>query len=125
MSCFGRARNCSPSKKSAGSCRCACSLGVRKVRLTGGEPLVRTELPRLVNMLSELAELDDLALTTNGILLAEQAADLRSAGLRRLNVSLDTLREERFRQLTRRSGVQRRIGRYPSAPSAWGLTMSA
>ena len=87
--------------------RVACSLGVRNVRLTGGEPLVRTDLPRLVHMLADLPDLEDLALTTNGILLTDLAADLRAAGLRRLNISLDTLREDRFQQLTRRSGVQR------------------
>ena len=77
-------------------------LGVDKVRLTGGEPLLRKELYRLVTMLAENARLKDLALTTNGVLLAEQAAPLRGAGLGRVTVSLDTLRPERFKTLTRR-----------------------
>jgi cyclic pyranopterin phosphate synthase len=77
-------------------------LGVDKVRLTGGEPLLRKELYRLVTMLAGNARLKDLALTTNGVLLAEQAAPLRGAGLGRVTVSLDTLRPERFKTLTRR-----------------------
>ena len=77
-------------------------LGVEKVRLTGGEPLLRKELYRLVTMLAGNARLKDLALTTNGVLLAEQAAPLRGAGLGRVTVSLDTLRPERFKTLTRR-----------------------
>ena len=77
-------------------------LGVDKVRLTGGEPLLRKDLPRLVAMLAARRRLTDLALTTNGILLAEQAPALRAAGLGRVTVSLDTLRPERFRALTRR-----------------------
>jgi GTP 3',8-cyclase len=77
-------------------------LGVDKVRLTGGEPLLRRDLDHLVQMLADNPRLRDLALTTNGVLLAEQAAALRSAGLHRVTVSLDTLREGRFRLLTRR-----------------------
>ncbi|MEX0641599.1 MAG: GTP 3',8-cyclase MoaA [Pirellulales bacterium] len=82
-------------------------MGVRRLRLTGGEPLVRSELPRLVKMLSDLPGIDDLALTTNGILLEEQAAELRSAGLERLNISLDTLSEETFQKISRREGLDR------------------
>lgn len=77
-------------------------LGVDKVRLTGGEPLTRKELPKLVAMLAAKPALADLALTTNGILLAEQAAALGAAGLRRLTVSLDTLDPVRFRELSKR-----------------------
>ena len=83
-------------------------LGVDKVRLTGGEPLLRRDLDRLVRLLADNRgdragpRLRDLALTTNGVLLAEQAAALRAAGLHRVTVSLDTLREDRFRLLTRR-----------------------
>ncbi len=80
------------------------SLGVTKVRLTGGEPLVRRDLAELVQLLSRKPGLADLALTTNGLLLAEQAAALRRAGLHRLTVSLDTLEPARFERLTRRSG---------------------
>jgi len=77
-------------------------LGADKVRLTGGEPLLRKDLHRLVGMLSSNVRIRDLALTTNGILLPEQSAALRAAGLHRVTVSLDTLRPERFRALTRR-----------------------
>lgn len=82
------------------------SLGVDKVRLTGGEPLLRRDLDTLVALLASKAGLSDLALTTNGLLLAEQARPLREAGLRRVTVSLDTLRPERFRALTRRDGLE-------------------
>ncbi|MDQ5872446.1 MAG: GTP 3',8-cyclase MoaA, partial [Acidobacteriota bacterium] len=76
-------------------------LGVDRVRLTGGEPLLRRDLPRLVSQLAASGGLSDLALTTNGVLLADQARDLRAAGLHRVTVSLDTLRPERFEALTR------------------------
>jgi cyclic pyranopterin phosphate synthase len=79
----------------------AAGLGINKVRLTGGEPLVRLGLAELVKMLAGIAGIDDLSLTTNGILLAQHAASLKKAGLRRVNVSLDTLRPERFQQITR------------------------
>jgi cyclic pyranopterin phosphate synthase len=78
------------------------SLGVDKVRLTGGEPLLRKDLDRLVALLARNPGIRDLAITTNGILLAEQAPALRAAGLGRVTVSLDTLRPERFKALTRR-----------------------
>lgn len=77
------------------------SLGVEKVRLTGGEPLLRHDLPALTSMLARLPGVRDLALTTNGLLLARQAAALRQAGLGRVTVSLDTLRPERMRALAR------------------------
>ncbi|HXJ78102.1 MAG TPA: GTP 3',8-cyclase MoaA [Candidatus Methylomirabilis sp.] len=77
-------------------------LGVDKVRLTGGEPLLRKDLERLVAMLAANPRIGDLAITTNGILLPEQAAALRAAGLHRVTVSLDTLRPARFKALTRR-----------------------
>ena len=78
-------------------------LGVDKVRLTGGEPLLRRDLPSLVGLLAAKPRLRDLAITTNGVLLAEQARALRDAGLHRVTVSLDTLRPERFTALTRRN----------------------
>ncbi|MGO0121994.1 GTP 3',8-cyclase MoaA [Desulfothermobacter acidiphilus] len=81
--------------------RAAIRVGVRKVRLTGGEPLVRKHLSRLVAKLAELDLVDDLSLTTNGIFLAEQAKELKVAGLHRVNVSLDTLDSERYRFITR------------------------
>jgi cyclic pyranopterin phosphate synthase len=83
-------------------------LGVDKVRLTGGEPLLRRDLPALIRQLSVKAGLADLAMTTNGILLEDAAPSLKDAGLRRLNISLDTLRADRFRTLTR-SGSHDRV----------------
>ena len=77
------------------------SVGVDKVRITGGEPLLRTDLPDLVSLLAAKSPIRDLALTTNGILLEQQASALRAAGLHRITVSLDTLRADRFRELTR------------------------
>jgi len=77
------------------------SLGVEKVRLTGGEPLLRHDLPALTGMLVRNASIRDLALTTNGLLLAKQAEALKRAGLGRVTVSLDTLRPERMRELAR------------------------
>jgi GTP 3',8-cyclase len=76
-------------------------LGVDRVRLTGGEPLLRRDLPALIRRLAARPAIRDLAMTTNGVLLAPQAAALRDAGLHRLTVSLDTLRHDRFRSLTR------------------------
>jgi len=85
----------------------AARMGVNKLRLTGGEPLVRDQLPTLVSMLSRVPGVRDIALTTNGLLLARQAEALRAAGLSRLNVSLDTLREKTFREIARREGLHR------------------
>jgi cyclic pyranopterin phosphate synthase len=84
-------------------------LGIDKVRLTGGEPLLRRGLPRLVEMICAVPGIKDVGLTTNGLLLAAQARELYQAGLRRINVSLDALDPERFRQLTRRDGVDKVI----------------
>jgi len=81
-------------------------LGVDKVRLTGGEPLLRRDLPRLVKLIAAEPRIRDLAITTNGLLLAQQAYALRDAGLHRVTVSLDTLRPERFLALTRRDSVR-------------------
>ncbi|MBD95707.1 MAG: GTP 3',8-cyclase MoaA [Acidobacteria bacterium] len=77
------------------------SLGTTKVRLTGGEPLLRKDLPDLLTLLARKPALTDLALTTNGILLADQVVALRAAGLPRITVSLDTLDPDRFKALTR------------------------
>jgi GTP 3',8-cyclase len=84
-------------------------LGADKVRLTGGEPLLRRDLPRLVRLLLQDRRITEIAMTTNGILLADQAVPLYEAGLHRVTVSLDTLRPERFRQLTRRDEFARVI----------------
>ena len=87
--------------------RVVCALGVDRVRLTGGEPLVRTDVVELVRRLRAIGGLRDIAMTTNGVLLAEQAHPLRQAGLDRLNVSLDTLDADKFEQLTRRRMLDR------------------
>jgi cyclic pyranopterin phosphate synthase len=81
--------------------RAAAGLGIDKLRLTGGEPLVRSGLPKLIEMLAKIEGIDDISLTTNGILLGKYAAELKSAGLQRVNVSLDTLKPERFKLITR------------------------
>jgi GTP 3',8-cyclase len=87
--------------------RAAASVGVRAVRLTGGEPLVRRDLHRLVRALSDISGIDDIALSTNGLLLIEQLDALAAAGLRRVNISLDTLRADRFEAIARRPGLER------------------
>ena len=87
--------------------RIAVDLGVTKIRLTGGEPLVRKDLPLLVAALHKIPGIRDIAMTTNGVLLADQAQALYDAGLRRLNVHLDTLDRERFLKITRRDDFGR------------------
>ena len=95
------------------------SMGVDRVRITGGEPLLRKDLSDLVRLLSAKSPIRDLALTTNGLLLADQAEALQSAGLHRITVSLDTLRPDRFRELTRfdaldavRNGLNDAVARF-------------
>ncbi len=83
----------------------AAGLGVTKLRITGGEPLLRRDLPALIERLAAVPGIRDIALTTNGVLLAKHAEDLHRAGLRRLNIHLDTLDRERFRQITRRDDL--------------------
>jgi cyclic pyranopterin phosphate synthase len=85
--------------------RVAAQLGVDKIRLTGGEPLVRHDLPDLVRKLAQVPGIRDIALTTNGILLADQAQALKDAGLGRLNISLDTLEPDTFFRISRREGL--------------------
>jgi GTP 3',8-cyclase len=87
--------------------RAFVDLGVDRLRLTGGEPLLRRDLPALVGILADIPGLRDLALTTNGVLLAEQADALFEAGLHRVTVSLDTLKADRFTALTRRNDLPR------------------
>lgn len=87
--------------------RVVAPMGVNKLRITGGEPLVRSDLPELIARLTAIEGIQDVAMTTNGVLLAEQADALRRAGLHRLNVSLDGLKEETFQQIARREGLQR------------------
>ena len=99
-------------------------LGVDKVRLTGGEPLLRRDLPTLVRRLAGRTAIRDLAMTTNGVLLASQAQALRDAGLHRLTVSLDTLRPDRFRNLTRFDELDRVLaGIETAAPLFPGLKL--
>jgi len=89
--------------------RVMAGMGLRKVRITGGEPLVRRDVAALAAMISAVPGIEDLSLSTNGVLLAEQADALRSAGVRRLNVSLDSLRPERVEAIARRAGALPRI----------------
>jgi len=81
--------------------RAAAELGINKIRLTGGEPLVRVELPNLVRMLSQIEGIEELSLTTNGTFLKKYVLELKQAGLSRVNVSLDTLKADKFRYITR------------------------
>ena len=85
--------------------RVAAGLGIRSIRITGGEPLVRHDVADLVGQLVTIPGIEEVSLTTNGLLLGEQAADLRRAGLHRLNVSLDALNENLFEQIARRQGL--------------------
>jgi len=87
--------------------RVVARLGVHKIRLTGGEPLMRAHLPELVRQLVAVPGIDEVALTTNGLLLAAQARGLRAAGLARINISLDALSEDVFRRIARRDGLER------------------
>ena len=81
--------------------RAAVELGIHKVRFTGGEPLVRAELPKLVRLLSQIEGIEEFSLTTNGVLLKKYSLELKQAGLSRVNVSLDTLKPDKFRYITR------------------------
>ncbi|WP_167608953.1 GTP 3',8-cyclase MoaA [Maribellus sediminis] len=76
-------------------------LGIKKIRLTGGEPLVRKDLPKLVKMLADIPEIEEIGLTTNGVLLPKYANELKEAGLTRVNISLDTMDPEKFEKITR------------------------
>jgi cyclic pyranopterin phosphate synthase len=79
--------------------------GVTKVRITGGEPLVRKGIGTLIGMISEIKEINDLSMTTNGVLLKQFAGELRSAGLQRINISLDTVDPEKFKAITRTGNI--------------------
>ncbi|HEX3314128.1 MAG TPA: radical SAM protein, partial [Gemmataceae bacterium] len=98
--------------------RIAASLGIDKVRLTGGEPLLRRDLHRLVAQIAAIPGIRDIGLTTNGLLLAAQARPLFDSGLRRINVSLDTLDRGRFRLLARRDGLEQVLAGLAAAESA-------
>ncbi|MGA8099187.1 MAG: GTP 3',8-cyclase MoaA [Candidatus Cybelea sp.] len=101
--------------------RAAASVGVRTIRLTGGEPLVRRDLSRLIATIASIPGIDDIALSTNGLLLAEQLPELVTAGLRRINLSLDTLQADRFEAIARRPGLDAVMRAIDDAISA-GLT---
>ena len=81
-------------------------MGINRLRLTGGEPLMRKNLPVLIKMLNEVDGIDDIAMTTNAYFLKDQAQSLKDAGLKRLNVSLDALDPEKFRDVNRRDCLQ-------------------
>jgi cyclic pyranopterin phosphate synthase len=98
--------------------RVATTLGIDKIRLTGGEPLVRRDLPKLVAMIASIPVIKDVGLTTNGILLAPMARTLFNAGLRRINISLDSLDPARFQELTRRPGLEQVVAGILAAKEA-------
>jgi len=98
--------------------RIAVGLGIRKLRVTGGEPLVRRDLPVLIERLAAIPGVDDLALTTNGVLLEGLARPLFEAGLRRLNVHIDTLDRARFEQITRRDDLPKVLAGLDAARNA-------
>ena len=89
--------------------RTMAGMGLRRVRITGGEPLVRKDLHRLVGMVAEIPEIEEISLSTNAVLLADQAEALRDAGICRVNISLDSLRAERVDAIARRPGSFGRI----------------
>ncbi len=98
--------------------RAAVPLGISKIRLTGGEPLLRRHLPQLIEKIAAISGIRDIALTTNAVLLERQAADLYNAGLRRLNIHLDTLDRARFEQITRRDELPRVLAGIDAAVTA-------
>ncbi len=106
--------------------RVAVELGVRKIRLTGGEPLVRKGLIPFVERLCQLPQQPELTLTSNGLLLADQAAELKRVGLQRVNISLDTLKPELFEQITRRPGLDQVLKGIDAAEAAglWPLKVN-
>ncbi len=98
--------------------RAAVPLGITKLRLTGGEPLLRRDLPLLIERLAAIPGIRDIALTTNAVLLGKHAADLYGAGLRRLNIHLDTLDRARFEQITRRDDLTKVLAGIDAAVDA-------
>ena len=98
--------------------RAAAEQGVRQIRLTGGEPLVRADLPVLIRMLAGIPGIEDISLTTNAMLLEKQAENLAQAGLRRVNVSLDTLQAEKFAKITRGGSLARVLRGIAAAENA-------
>ena len=89
--------------------RTMAGMGLRRVRITGGEPLIRRDLPDLIRKISAIREIEDLSLSTNAVLLADQAQELKDAGIQRLNISLDSLQQERVDEIARRPGSFHKI----------------
>jgi GTP 3',8-cyclase len=102
--------------------RTMAGMGLKRVRLTGGEPLIRRDLPDLVRMISAVPGIEDISLSTNAVLLADQAEDLKSAGIQRLNVSLDSLRPDRVDAISRRPGSFPKIMEGLDAADAVGFS---
>jgi len=98
--------------------KAAAEMGIDRVRLTGGEPLVRAGVPELVRLIAGIDSINDIALTTNGTLLSLYAAELKDAGLHRVNISLDTLKPERFRRITRCGELQNTLEGIEAAHAA-------
>jgi cyclic pyranopterin phosphate synthase len=98
--------------------RAAVELGINKVRLTGGEPLVRAGLTELIRLLAGIDAIDDISMTTNAILLAQYATKLKEAGLHRVNISLDTLKPDRFQQITRCGNLENTLEGIEAARTA-------
>jgi len=98
--------------------RAAAGVGISRVRITGGEPLLRPRLPELIAGLAAIPGINDLSLTTNGFLLAGSAAELREAGLGRINISIDSLEPDRFRQVTRGASLERVLAGLDAALAA-------
>ncbi len=98
--------------------RVFAGLGINRIRITGGEPLVRKQLPELIRQLKQIESIAEIAMTTNGILLAGLATQLRQCGLDRLNVSLDSLDAEQFKQITRRDELEQVLSGIQAAQSA-------
>lgn len=101
--------------------KAASKLGVNKIRLTGGEPLVRRGVVELIEKIAKIPGIDDIAMTTNGVLLKNQAKELKKAGLNRVNISLDTFNEDKYRYITRGGKLQEAIEGIKAAKEA-GLT---
>jgi GTP 3',8-cyclase len=98
--------------------RSSVELGIDKIRITGGEPLVRSGMSRLVRMISNIPGIGDVSMTTNGIMLAKYADELREAGLQRVNISLDTLKADRYRRITRKGELDDVLKGIEAAASA-------
>ena len=104
-------------------CRCMTTLGIKKIKLTGGEPLTRKNSAALVRMLKELPGIEKVTLTTNGVLLGEQISELAEAGIDNINISLDTLNKERYRSLTRGGELERALAGLEAAKRQKGVTV--